>query len=136
MHVDNDHGVFGLNRQFRVRRNRIFDLRERRPVLCSLTTNTYRKGKRIIHWSQPERVAERQLSRQRSTETTWKRSAACLAYPIGQKTAGSKQSTAEVGTGGGGTAGSKQSGRGRGAQALRCPLARPDRARDRRTETA
>ena len=50
---------FGLNRQFRVRRNRIFDLRERRPVLCSLTTNTYRKGKRIIRWSQPERVAER-----------------------------------------------------------------------------
>src|SRR5260370_42279933 len=43
-----------------------------------------------IHWPQPERVAERELRRGRSTETTWKGSAACLTHPIRQKTTGSK----------------------------------------------
>ena len=47
MHVDNDHAAFGFNRQFRIRRDRFFDLSERRPVLCPLTTNTDGEWKRI-----------------------------------------------------------------------------------------
>src|SRR5437867_3369608 len=34
-----------------------------------------------IPWTQPECIAERQLSRQRSTQAAWKRSAASVAYP-------------------------------------------------------
>ena len=40
----NDHAVFGFDRHFRIRRNWIFDLRERRPVLCRLTTNAHGNG--------------------------------------------------------------------------------------------
>src|SRR5213596_1607022 len=42
-----------------------------------------------IPWTQPQCVAERQLRRQRSTQATWKRSAASLAHPIGQEAIGS-----------------------------------------------
>jgi hypothetical protein len=47
IHVHNDHAVFGFDRQFRIRRNRIFELCERRAVLCRLTANTASKGGRI-----------------------------------------------------------------------------------------
>src|SRR5439155_24927259 len=43
-----------------------------------------------IPWTQPERLTERQLSRQRSTQAAWKRSASRLTHPIRQEAPGSK----------------------------------------------